>query len=1390
MEGEGETPDAAPASGWRRALVKYLLALPLALLVLLAIAATTLDSAIGHRLFADLLAEQSLSNGLRIRIGRIDGSVFSRARLEDVTVFDTRGAFLKVPETVLDWRPLAWFGAGLDIRELTLRRGTLLRVPVLKPGNPDAPPLPDFDIRIDRLAVERLTIAPPVLGAERKVDLHARFLLRRDRVMAAVQGRLGGGDRLAGQLDANRALNRFALALDVAAPRGGLVAVLTGAHAGRELHVHGAGTWAAWQGRLVLTQDRRLLARLELANRAGRLGAHGTIATFPLPGALRGSLGETLTVALAGRISDRVLTGRLTAGSAGFAGAAHARIDLAHATVSDGYVEARIARTALLGSGSMTTGVAISARPAGGFATLAVPYSATATSYRNGETVLSGLVLHGLAERAGRGWRIPLTLSAARLATGHAAIDPRLVQPRASGTLALTGARLTSRDLAITLPHVSARLALAGDLARGVFTIDGPVAMRGWPVDGIGLADADAALALHIDEGPGWGLGLRIHGQLGRIDNPSLARLAGDHLGFTLAGSAGHGLAFAIERGAITAPALDARFTGHRLADGQALSGSGSQADYGPFTFDGAITGAGPRGTFTFADPLPAAGLGDVQLAVAPDAGGFHIAATGISRLGAFSGDLSVLVAQGAPTRIAVQRLRVSDTTLSGSMAIEDGGIAGRLSLAGGGVDGTLTLAPSQRGEALDLALGLADARFDGINPLLISEGRIAVHGLLVKGHSTLTGSAALAGIGMGRLFIGRLAASTTLTDGTGSLRATVNGRRGSQFDLGIDGEIAPGRIALNAGGHFAGQPIAMPRRAVLTFTAEGWELAPTELDYAGGRTIASGRSAGGNERLDFALADMPLAISDVIFANLGLGGKATGLLHYEKRRGAPPRGDARFMLKELTRSGLLLTSRPIDIALVGDLGASTFEARAVSSEAGQIRGRLQARIADLPPEGALGLRLRAGTLAAQMRYDGPADALFRLLALDHFDLTGPIALAADVSGNLDAPVIRGSLASDDLRLQSTITGTDITQIVARGAFTGSKLTLTTLSGRTARNGTVVGSGTIGFADLSTNHAPTIDLLIGAEKAQLMSRPDMALTATGPMRILSDGSSGTIAGRLRIDAARWRLGQATALADLPDIKTREIHLSADIAPASTMVMPWRFLVDARPGGRIKVEGLGIDSNWSANVQLRGTLAAPVLVGRADLIDGSYDFAGRRFDMTRGHITFTDASPPDPLLDIAATATVANLTATVTVTGTSLHPNITFSSVPALPEEDLLARVLFGDSISSISAPEALELGAAVAALHGGGSVDPINKLRRAIGLDRLRIVPADPTIPRQTGFAAGKYLGRRVLIEVITDGRGYSATDLEFHITGWLSLLGSVSTVHRNNINLKVSRDY
>jgi translocation and assembly module TamB len=260
---------------------------------------------------------------------------------------------------------------------------------------------------------------------------------------------------------------------------------------------------------------------------------------------------------------------------------------------------------------------------------------------------------------------------------------------------------------------------------------------------------------------------------------------------------------------------------------------------------------------------------------------------------------------------------------------------------------------------------------------------------------------------------------------------------------------------------------------------------------------------------------------------------------------------------------------------------------------------------------------------------------------------------------------------------------------------------------------------------------------------------------------------------------------------LARVPVTEINRPADEAEVAAAPAPWRLDLKARARNRLAVTGLGLDSEWRADLAIKGTIESPAITGRADLVRGGYEFAGRRFDLERGAIRFLGESPPDPVLDIVAQANIQSLNATIRVSGTGLKPDIDFTSIPALPEDELLSRLLFGTSITNLSAPEALQLAAAVASLRdGGGGLNPINAIRRAAGLDRLRILPADVATGQRTSIAAGKYIGHRTYVEVITDGQGYSATRAEFQITRWLSILSSISSLGRTSMNVRVSKDY
>lgn len=1382
-----------------RRIGKWALYALFSVLLLLGAALAVLNTSLGERFLASRIAEQTFPNGLNIQIGRIEGNLYGAAVLHDVRLFDPKGVFLTIPRAEIDWNPGAWLSNRLEIDSFAARRATMDRVPEFLPSEEDGPVLPGFDITIEELEIEGLTLARGIAGDQpQRVDLTGSALVADRRLLLDLDGRFGQRDSLALLLDAEPDGDAFELALDIDAAGDGPLASLAGLEGPHRARLRGEGTWSRWNGGLLVRQNDERLAALRITNRAGRIGVLGTLDPSGfLAGLPARALGERVAIKADVAVEKRRFEGITKLVGRGLSAEAEGLLDLARNRVSDLGLTAFVRDPDLLGEGIALENARIAATLDGEFTALTVSHELAAGALDISGTRIEGLTQTGTATYDGTRVTVPLDVAVGRIVSGNALVDPRLVRGTARGSLVLTGSNILADDLRLAFPGAAANLALRGNLASGEYRVRGPVRAAGLQLDNVGGVGGTALVDFAFAPGRPWRLSADLDARVAPVSNITLANLAGDPIRVRGGVAIGGAAPLVFNRLKVDASKVSLALDGG-IEDGVTrVAGTGQHVDYGDFTVEASLAETGPSAALVFA--RPATGLENVRLAIAPEGDGFAIETDGQSALGPFAGQLGLVAPEAGPTRIAIERLRVSDTQVTGGVTLVDGGAEGTLSLAGGGMTGTVALAPRSGGQGLTLDLQAQNARFGGDIPLRIARADVDATGVVGGEGVQLSGSGTATGLSYGTLFIGRLAARGSVENGEGRIDASLSGRRSGRFVLDTNAVFSAGRIAVAAQGEFAGRRITMPRRAVLTEVAGGgWRLAPTQLTYGEGGVIASGRFGGDELDIDFKLARMPLSLIDVVRADTGLGGTISGTVEYRSGANGLPVSDAKVKVEGLTRSGLVLTSRPVDVALVARLTEGRLEARALLRNEDIQRGSVQARIADLPGSGQLIERLRAGRLFAQLRYRGAAESLWRLAALDTFDITGPISIAADATGRLEDPTVRGSLSGDDLQLRSSLSGTDVRDIALRGQFRGSRLQLTRFAGTAANGGAVIGSGIVDLQTLGEAvegrvleiRGPTIDLRVSANNAQLLDTGGLSATITGPLRIVSDGLGGTIAGRLQVNRAAWRLGTAADDLRLPQITTRERNAPASQAPRAAPARPWRYLIDARADSRIDVDGMGLDSEWAADIILRGTTDDPRIGGDARVVRGDYTFAGTRFELTRGEIEFDDRVPIDPRLDILAETERDGLTVEVSVRGSATQPEIAFSSSPALPEEELLARLLFGGSVTSLSATDALQLGAAVASLRGGGGMDPINQLRTAIGLDRLRIVSADPALGRGTGVALGKNFGRRFYAEIITDGRGYSATEVEFRVTSWLSVLGAVSTVGRESVVAEISRDY
>lgn len=1361
-----------------------------AIAALVAIAAASLwivDTDVGHRWVAERINAARPANGLRFTVGRIDGSLYGAAVLRDVRVHDPEGLVFAAPRAELDWRPFAWLSNKLDIRSLRVPVAMLAKLPKTRPTGRASPILPDFDIAIGRLTVDRLVVAPKITGVLRYGRLDGRADIRDGRALVAIDAVVQGSDQLALKIDAAPDRNRFDIDVRARGAADGVLARLSGIRKPLMLDVGGNGRWAAWQGQAIATAGEVRVIDLALGNRAGAYTLSGRVSPASLTqGKLQRLTAPGVMVNGAATLADRRLDGNLSLRSAALAVDATGIADLAENAWGNLRVKARLLRPPALFANMTGRDVELRAVLDGPFATARFDYRITAARFGFDDTGFEQARVTGKGRLSKAPVLLPARFTAARV-TGVGDVAGGILRNLSvDGVLRVTPTTVTGDDLRLRSDKLTGRIGLVLDLRTGEYQVALNGALGRYLIPGLGVVDVTSKL--RVVPGPGR-RGTRVIGtgtaQMVRLDNGFFRSLAGGlpRIVTNIERTPDGILHF--RNLVLTGPSIRLTGNGYRRRDGTfVFAGAGQQATYGPVTLqlDGRIER--PTLDLVFLRPNDALGLRDVRAHLDPSPRGFAFTAAGRSRVGPFSGSGEILLPRGADAQIEVARLDVSGTRAAGTIGIVTGGFDGRLAVAGGGIDGEVLLRPMSDVQRIEARLALRNARL--ADAATVRQARLELVTMLDPAGTTLEATFNGTGLRRGALSLARFAGNAKLRDGIGQVRAAIAGSRGRAFDIQSVVDVTPDSYRVVAQGTVDRRPIRLATPAVLTRDGDGWRLAPAKLTFAGGEATVAGRFTEESNAIDATLAKMPLAVLDIGYPGLGLGGSASGKLNYSSTSGAAPTGRIDVTVRGLTRSGLLTSSSPVDMGVAGVLTADRAGVRAVVASGGKTIGRAQAllRLAD----GDLATRIARAGLFAQLRYDGPADTLWRLSRVELFDLSGPVAIAADVSGTVADPTIRGSVEAKGARVESATTGTVLSNVQAAGRFAGSRLAIDRFTAAAGSEGKVTGTGRFDFAG---NGGIGLDLTLNADHAVMINRDGIGATVSGPLRFQSTGRGGTISGTVKLDRSRYRFGQATAASAVPQLTIHEINQPDGTDDTIVPPAPWRLDIKARAPNQLAVTGLGLTSEWSADLQIGGAPDNPAITGRADLIRGDYEFAGRDFELERGVIRFAGEVPANPALDIEANASSTGLNASIRVTGVALKPEITFSSTPALPQDELLSRLLFGTSITNLSAPEALQLAAAVAALRDGdGGLNPINVVRRAAGLDRLRILPADPQTGQGTSIAAGKFVTRRLYAEIVTDGQGYSATRVEFQITRWLSLLSSISTLGRQSANLRISRDY
>lgn len=574
----------------------------------------------------------------------------------------------------------------------------------------------------------------------------------------------------------------------------------------------------------------------------------------------------------------------------------------------------------------------------------------------------------------------------------------------------------------------------------------------------------------------------------------------------------------------------------------------------------------------------------------------------------------------------------------------------------------------------------------------------------------------------------------------SGTYRGDLERGAGDVEDLAleIDGRHSvrarrPLRIAVDAG----------------VVALEDWDL-----DVDGGRVAADWRGdwPRGNGRV--VIADLPLRLLDLVLDRPKLAGVADGEIS-RTRPGQP------LTLQLRTRdAGAYSGTRATDVL------PFEFEAAAEIS-ADRTRGSLS--LQSRPQGSQLSLALdapvgiesteRGGAVRGQVS-GVVAAPLLAYLALPPEDrASGELALDFSMAGTLERPRLRGA-ANGRLRYVGAATGMElgIDEVAIRAD--GDELVVTTLRGGDGKAGRFEGGGR---ADLGEGWGNAVyDFRLSFRDLLLARIDELTLRGDGNVALTGRGGALGIAGDFAAREALVRI--PTKLP--PDITTLPVeHVHLDSARWNVVaaedegaLAPIALDITLRFPSRLRVEDPNLDSEWRGQLVIRGDTHDVAVGGALEVTRGTIALGGVRFRTQEGRLTFDEAEDV-PIVNVTALASRNDIEATLRMSGRLDRLSFSLTSSPPLPQDEILSRLMFGSSATTLTAGQAVQLAQAAARLSGHGDLDLLARVRRVAGVDRIEIRETEGADGPQTAVSVGKYLHDRVYVSVeqAVEGEGGKA---------------------------------
>ena len=333
------------------------------------------------------------------------------------------------------------------------------------------------------------------------------------------------------------------------------------------------------------------------------------------------------------------------------------------------------------------------------------------------------------------------------------------------------------------------------------------------------------------------------------------------------------------------------------------------------------------------------------------------------------------------------------------------------------------------------------------------------------------------------------------------------------------------------------------------------------------------------------------------------------------------------------------------------------------------------------------------------------------------FTSSGLVTVDITVSGTAARPAMQGRLQVSKGSLAYSDLPSALSNINGSLIFNQDRLQIESLTAN-------VGGGQMKFGGYVTtyNRQINFDLTLQGQDVRLRYPPGVSSTTTADLHWVGSASASTLSGDMTVTKLGITPGfdfggyleRASQRNSLPQTNPLLNRIRLDVHIVTTPELQMQTAV-------VRLSG-------DADLRLRGSAAKPVLLGRADILEGEVYINGTKYRLERGDISFTNPVTTTPVLDLQAATRVRDYDITLNLNGQLDKLNVTYRAEPPLPTADIIALLALGRTQEESAQLQqgrqsAFSQEASNAIIAGALNATVSNRVQRLFGVSRIKIDP-------------------------------------------------------------------